>query len=42
MVDVKGLKTYYRRIGGLPYDRKDDSGALISETAVITLAVDGL
>ena len=42
MVGVKGLKTYYRRIWRLPYDRKDDSGAFISDTAVITLAVDGL
>jgi hypothetical protein len=26
IVDVKRLETYYRRIWGLPYDRKDDSG----------------
>jgi len=42
IVDVKGLETYYRRIGRFPYDRKDDSGVFISEAAVITSAVDGL
>jgi hypothetical protein len=42
MLDVKRLETYYRRILGYPYDRKDDRRGFNSGAARTKSTVDGL